>query len=295
MNPVPGTGRTFFFMASFPLGNLYNSSLNRWRRVIFLAFFFVFGTIALFGFSQTAYAACAQGDFSCGHWDPGPGATYTKTVCVEGFVDDDETWVCTLEEDREFSSAWVENIPSPLPLSGAPAGSCTCTYQTDSSGEENCSIHITNQFLGFVTENFCYQPPICQEASILPHAGWENCGEWTQNPQCYDNLDNDGNGLVDYPNDLGCTSKTDPLEAAELPNLIATTATASTAVVGSATTFSATVTNNGNATASNFPNMFQIENVTLVSAQTIATLGAGASNGISASYSLPVGSYRVRD
>lgn len=37
--------------------------------------------------------------------------------------------------------------------------------------------------------------------------------------QCNDGLDNDGNGLADWPADLGCSSAVDPVEAGYVPNI----------------------------------------------------------------------------
>lgn len=66
------------------------------------------------------------------------------------------------------------------------------------------------------------------------------------------------------------------------------------ATVGQAVTFSSTVYNQGNSTATNFPNSFQISGVGYVAAQT-HTLGAGGSAGISASYAFgSPGTYSVR-
>jgi|GEM_PF-877672 len=68
----------------------------------------------------------------------------------------------------------------------------------------------------------------------------------------------------------------------------------SSAVLGQAVTFSSSVTNQGNATATNFPNVFQISGIGYVAAQT-HTLGAGGSAGISGSYTFnSAGSYSVR-
>lgn len=66
------------------------------------------------------------------------------------------------------------------------------------------------------------------------------------------------------------------------------------ATVGQAVTLSSSVTNQGNSTATNFPNVFQISGVGYVAAQT-HTLGSGGSTGISASYTFPtIGNYSVR-
>ena len=86
------------------------------------------------------------------------------------------------------------------------------------------------------------------------------------------------------------------------PDLTAgNTAAAVSNVPGQSESFSASVSNVGNGTASNFPNIFQIDNsdmsatVATVDAGTIASLAAGASTGISGSYAFASpGTYNVR-
>lgn len=69
---------------------------------------------------------------------------------------------------------------------------------------------------------------------------------------------------------------------------------AATGIVGQAMTLEASVYNQGNATATNFPNSFQISGIGYVAAQT-HTLGSGGGTGISASYTFPsIGYYSVR-
>lgn len=84
------------------------------------------------------------------------------------------------------------------------------------------------------------------------------------------------------------------------PDLSAGATTPTTAIAGVASTLSSTVSNTGNATATNFPNVFQVADATLsstiamVSAQT-HTLGTGGSTGVSASYTFPSATtYQIR-
>lgn len=78
-----------------------------------------------------------------------------------------------------------------------------------------------------------------------------------------------------------------------IPDLYAGNVSTVSGTVNSPVTLSATVYNQGNATATNFPNSFQISGIGYVAAQT-HTLASGGSTGISASYTFTSsGSYSV--
>lgn len=85
------------------------------------------------------------------------------------------------------------------------------------------------------------------------------------------------------------------------PDLTAGGTSGSIATVGQPATFSSTVSNIGNGTASNFPNIIQIANsdasasVAMLNAGTVASLSSGASSAVSASYTFgSPGTYLVR-
>lgn len=48
---------------------------------------------------------------------------------------------------------------------------------------------------------------------FFPLSGQMNLGGGSSDPQCDDGIDNDGDGLTDFPNDPGCTSPSDDSEA----------------------------------------------------------------------------------
>src|SRR3989344_4549327 len=282
------------------------------RRVLFVALFIVYGVIVFFGFSQTASAACTPGDYSCGHWERSDGVTiYASTYYTAGC---DDPWNASFDdcyagswstEHLEWPSIWKTN---PYVPPAGPVGMCTCEwFDTTDQPNELCTTHMGTPYplSNPVSEAYCESRNVeCSSTSGLGGTigqgwGYRGCG-WVQNPQCSDNIENDSDGFIDYPNDPDCTGPTDPTETPQFPDLIVGPTNTSNVAYGNTTPFSATVTNSGNATASNFPNIFQVANsdisntIAYVPAQTIATLGASASNGISASYALPVGSYNVR-
>src|SRR3989344_3594927 len=282
------------------------------RRVLFVALFIVYGVIVFFGFSQTASAACTPGDYSCGHWERSDGVTiYASTYYTAGC---DDPWNASFDdcyagswstEHLEWPSIWKTN---PYVPPAGPVGMCTCEwFDTTDQPNELCTTHMGTPYplSNPVSEAYCESRNVeCSSTSGLGGTigqgwGYRGCG-WVQNPQCSDNIENDSDGFIDYPNDPDCTGPTDPTETPQFPDLIVGPTNTSNVAYGNTTPFSATVTNSGNATASNFPNIFQVANsdisntIAYVPAQTIATLGASASNGIYASYALPVGSYNVR-
>lgn len=100
-----------------------------------------------------------------------------------------------------------------------------------------------------------------------------------------------------------CSSTPPPDSSCPIPDLTAgsTTASPASGTPGQSESFSATVSNSGTGSASNFPNIFQIANSSLsstlamLSAGTISSLAAGASTGISGAYTFSsAGSYNVR-
>jgi len=69
--------------------------------------------------------------------------------------------------------------------------------------------------------------------------------------ECSDGVDNDSDGLIDYPQDPGCTSGDDPIESPNpnFPDLISSSVTPTNATANTTTTYSATISNIGSASA----------------------------------------------
>lgn len=87
-------------------------------------------------------------------------------------------------------------------------------------------------------------------------------------------------------------------QSAQADLIAGTTLVSGSPVVGTPATLSSTVTNYGGTAATNFPNIFQIENGALIASQSLTLTPSGAANDsdpISASYTFTTaGTYRVR-
>ena len=94
----------------------------------------------------------------------------------------------------------------------------------------------------------------------------------------------------------GTDTETVTVTNASLPDLTAGAVSPSTATEDSAVTLSSSVVNGGSrATGTSFPNIFQIENGAIISANTVSSLPPGNSSVLSASYTFAsAGTYRVR-
>lgn len=94
----------------------------------------------------------------------------------------------------------------------------------------------------------------------------------------------------------GTDSETVTVTNASLPDLTAGAVSPSAATEDSAVTLSSSVVNGGSrATGTSFPNIFQIENGAIISANTVSTLPPGGSSVLSASHTFTsAGTYRVR-
>ncbi|MDE2079091.1 MAG: PKD domain-containing protein [Patescibacteria group bacterium] len=109
-------------------------------------------------------------------------------------------------------------------------------------------------------------------------------------------------GSCSYSCSNGTWSASSNTCSQNLPDLTAgNTSVSATPTTGTPTTFSASVSNIGNATATNFPNIFQIADsgitttIAMVSANTISSLAPNASAGITASYTFSSpATYNVR-
>lgn len=94
----------------------------------------------------------------------------------------------------------------------------------------------------------------------------------------------------------GTDTETVTVTNASLPDLTAGVVSPSTATEDSAVTLSSSVVNGGSrATGTSFPNIFQIENGAIISANTVPFMAAGASSVLSTSHTFTsAGTYRVR-
>lgn len=93
----------------------------------------------------------------------------------------------------------------------------------------------------------------------------------------------------------GTDSETVTVTSAPQPDLTAGGVSPSSATEDSSVTLSSTVANSGSALAGAFPNIFQIENGAIITANTVSSLATGASASLSASYTFTsAGTYRVR-
>src|SRR3989344_481491 len=80
------------------------------------------------------YAACTEGDTSCGFWDPGPEQFYYIGECTSPFgggIDEDTgEWYCDAgswdPEYYQFESDWAPYPHPPAPGPGDEGGPCTC-------------------------------------------------------------------------------------------------------------------------------------------------------------------------
>ncbi|MFN2388875.1 MAG: hypothetical protein ABR575_04635, partial [Actinomycetota bacterium] len=82
---------------------------------------------------------------------------------------------------------------------------CTATYRTDDSGQ--FTFGVTSNTAGEMTVTSSTRGPSGAVYTDTSTKTWT--GSIPAPPGCDDNLDNDGDGLVDFPDDPGCSSATD--------------------------------------------------------------------------------------
>ncbi len=103
--------------------------------------------------------------------------------------------------------------------SGAVTGWAKALAATGSGNWDGC-ISLSGATYGVTLGGVNFSGYAWGGNEVVGWIDWNPAGggvKFTAPPQCSDGIDNDGNGLTDFPNDPGCTSASDPTESNTLP------------------------------------------------------------------------------
>src|SRR3989338_10209483 len=236
--------------------------------------------------------------------------TYYLRACA----DNDASMTGTRAESNEGNNcgSWIV-----ISISGGSSGessstgcSCTCYCNNIGSPNEASYITITGEVDCSTIEN---PTAACVDVCVTDgsyndvdpmHEKLNSCQvDDTGSPQCSDGVDNDSDDLTDYPNDSGCSSTSDTTEDPNpsLPDLVASATSPAAATAGSAQTYSASISNTGNASAGASTALLQTatnssgSDATDRGTASVGAVSAGGSATVSLSYTFATaGTYYLR-
>lgn len=220
---------------------------------------------------QTQSNGTIQCDGSCSSTPPSDSSCVAPTASISQSVS-------TADSGTTFTVSWSStNATSCTVTRVRPDGLVTNPWAAGTSG----SLPATPTYPGTYTwSNTCTGPGGTSNTATISHV--VTCPSGTE-PSA------DGTGCVQIPVSLADLTAGD------------TTISPTSVVAGQSESFSATVSNIGDGSASNFPNIFQVANsaktvtIAMVNANTVSSLSSGASTGLSGSYTFTAaGTYNVR-
>ncbi len=150
-----------------------------------------------------------------------PAVIGNSTYHITGVVSEVVKIIAEVNSEQTVISENATSFSYDLPLNdGDNEIRIIATDKAGNSKVQSFSAKVDSETLEFLSDNIADLSPTYSKKVVIKGKLNKNAtvriymnGANNMMYQCSDGLDNDADGLIDYPNDLGCTSPTDMLEA----------------------------------------------------------------------------------